>query len=302
MARESPPTRRVTAVLGAVAAEPGSALSLAELSRRTGISKATCLGIVNELCDTGWLARDGDAKAYRCGPAMLAAGVAAQESYASVQAVRPHLARLAARTGLPCTASAVVEGQVSVLARADAGPDTTSAFRVGRRYPFAPPSGVMFVAWDDDAAVEAWLRREPLPPLRSDVEQLREVVRACREQGHLVVGLGEVNAGLYALLDQVGDDQLAGRLGELLSRAVPANVQPYLTGELRDDRTYDVSLVCAPVYNADARMELLVAVLLMRSGVPAGQLEQVIAALAETTEEVTRELRGRDPWPRPASG
>src|SRR3954468_20405716 len=55
VARESPPTRRVAELLDAVIAAPGRAFSLAELAKQTGISKATCLGIVNELVDAGYL-------------------------------------------------------------------------------------------------------------------------------------------------------------------------------------------------------------------------------------------------------
>lgn len=301
MARESPPTRRVTTVLAAVVAEPTRSQSLAELVRRTGISKATLLGILNELADAGWLTRDPADRTYRAGPAMLAAGDAARRSFASVELARPHLERLARETGAPVTASAVVDDQVTVLARAEAAPGGTPAFRVGQRYPFAPPSGVMFVAWDDDRAVEAWLRRDPLPPLRSDPAALRAVVASCRARGHLVVGLGELNAGLYALLSEVGDGDLAGRLGELLSRSVPAGAEPYLTAAPEPGAAYDVSLVCAPVFNADARLELLVAVLLLRSGVSGAELDRDIAAVTQTAAAVTRELRGRNPWARPAA-
>lgn len=293
--RESPPTRRVTALLAAVVAEPGRAASLADLARRTGISKATALGILNELADTGWLSRDPEAKTYRPGPAMLAAGAAAQESFASIQVARPHMAGLAARTGCPCTASAVVDDQVTVLARVDAGHGTTPAFRVGQRYPFTPPSGVMFVAWDSDAAVESWLRKEPLPPLRTDPDELRAVVDSCRRRGHLVVGLGEVNAGLYALLAEVGDGELATRLGQLLSQTVPAGVQPYLVNDVVPDEDYDVSLVCAPVYDAVGQMDFLLAVLLMRARVPGRELLGHIDALTATAQAVTAELRGRRP-------
>ncbi len=292
--RASPPTRRVAALLAAVVADPSRAASLAELARRTGISKATALGILNELADTGWLSRDPDAKTYRPGPAMLAAGAAAQAGFASVQIARPHMARLAAQTGAPCTASAVVDDQVTVLARVDAGPGSTPAFRVGQRYPFAPPAGVMFAAWDGEAAVESWLRKDPLPPLHADADELRAVAAGCRRRGYLVVGLGEVNAGLYALLAEVGDDELAGRLGELLSQAVPAGVQPYLD-EPQPGHTYDVSLVCAPVFDPAERMDFLLAVLLMRSRVPAEELRAHIDALTATTQAVAAQLSGRRP-------
>jgi DNA-binding IclR family transcriptional regulator len=276
----------VAAVLDAVVADPSSALSLADLAARTGVNKATALGIVNELVAGGWLTRDDATKTYRPGPAMLAAGAAAQVGFASVRAARRRLQRLADETGRPVTASAVVRNWVTVLARCDSSAGGSTAFRVGQRYPFAPPSGVMFVAWDDDPAVDAWLRREPLAPLAVDEEQLRDVVASCRARGYLVVGLGELTAGLYALLDEVGNDELAGRLGQLLSQTVPAGVQPYLVDDIDADASYDVSLVCAPVTDADDRLDFLVAILVMRSHVSGGELCDLVAQLTAATADL----------------
>ena len=42
-----------------------------------------------------------------------------------------------------------------------------SGVRVGQSYPFAPPVGLMFVLWDDDA-LRDWLAKEPTIPLRTD--------------------------------------------------------------------------------------------------------------------------------------
>jgi DNA-binding IclR family transcriptional regulator len=299
MSRESPPTRRVAALLEAVVRRPEHDYSLAELARDTGISKATCLGIVNTLSDAGWLTRDPDAKTYRPGVAMLAAGAAAQAGRVAVPAARPHLGILARDFRATCTASAVVDGAVTVLARKDPNGPPTAAFRVGQRYPFAPPSGVMFVAWDDDATVETWLASEPLAPLRSEPAQLRAVVAACREHGYLVVGLGDGDPGLQALLARLDDDELAGRLGELLRSAVPGDVQPYLTGELDPSRGYDVSLVCAPTFDADGRMELLLAVLLMRSAVPGREVRRAAGAVRRAADAVSAQVGGYDPWSSP---
>jgi len=296
MARASPPTRRVAAVLAAIVSEPGHLMTLAEISKRTQVSKATALGILNELAAAGWLDRDPVTKAFRPGPSMLAAGAAAQESFASIGLAREPLNRLAQTTGLPCTLSAVVGGHVTVLARADADRRGTPAFRVGQRYPFAPPSGVMFVAWEDEATVEEWLLREPLSPLRPDPAGLRAVVAVCRANGYLVVGLGERSAGLYALLAELDDDQLLGRLGDLLNQTMPAEVQPYLVDPVRPADSYDVSLACAPAFNRNGRMEFLVSVLLMRPAVRGTDLAGHIAQLTDTATGLTLQLGGRNPW------
>jgi DNA-binding IclR family transcriptional regulator len=292
----------VAQLLDTVVRRPGHSFTLAELAKDTGISKATCLGILNELAESGWLSRDPGTKTYRPGATMLAAGAAAEEGFAAVHLARPHMASLTREVGMACTASAVVDDLVTVLARTDPPGRTNTAlgpaFRVGQRYPFAPPSGVMFVAWEDDRTVEAWLASEPLPPLTTEPEQLRTVVESSRTRGHLVVGLGEPDAGLYALLSDVADTQLAARLGELLQQRMPAGVQPYLIGDLNGRKRYDVSTICAPVFERSGHMAFLLAVLPMRSGISGTDVRTAATSLMRTADEVTASIGGHDPWSR----
>ena len=211
-------------------------------------------------------------KTYRPGAAMLSAGAAAEEGFAAVHAARPQLAALTAELGVVCTASAVLDGQVTVLARTEPNGRGAPAFRVGQRYPFAPPSGVMFVAWEDDRTVDEWLGEEPLPPLSVNKSELRAVVTSCRARGHLVVGLGESDAGLWALLSDLPDDDLAAQLGVLLQQRMPGGLEPYVIDDVDARRHYDVSLVCGPVFDRTAHMAFLLAVILMRPGVPGREL------------------------------
>ncbi|MFL6239454.1 MAG: IclR family transcriptional regulator [Actinomycetes bacterium] len=296
MSRESPPTRRTVALLDAVVRRPGHDHSLAELAKETGISKATALGILNELQQSGWLTRDPGNKTYRPGAAMLAAGTAADEGFVAVHATRPLMTALTKEIGAVCTASAVIDGQVTVLARTEPDGRGTPAFRVGQRYPFAPPSGVMFVAWDDNKTVEAWLNEPPLAPLTVNKTELRAVVASCRERGHLVVGLGESDAGLWSLLSELPDDAVSAQLGVLLQRRMPGGMQPYVVDNIDARKRYDVSLVCAPVFDRNAEMAYLLTVVLMQAGVLGRDLRNVTSALDRTAGEATATLNGRDPW------
>lgn len=296
--RRSPPAQRVVTVIDALAARPGTRMGLSEIARVTRISKATCLGIVNELCDAGWLVRSGDPKAYSLGPALLAAGTAAQRSHAALALARPSLRRLADELGAVCTASTVMGGDVVVLARV--GDDTIApAVRPGQTFPFAPPSGVMFVAWEDDRRVEAWLSSVPLTTDTAAIAELRAVVAACRRQGFLVETLGDFNLGLYSRLAELLDE-LPERYAEVVEQMMSTITQQdyirYLTDDLRPRETYAVSHVCAPVLDADAHTHLLLAVFLMRTAVPYGELRRCADALVEAASAVTTAIGGRDPW------
>ena len=91
--------------------------------------------------------------------------------------------------------------------------------RVGQSYPFAPPVGLMFVLWDDEA-LRNWLAKEPTIPLRTDTERLDRVIAECRADGHLVERLTPGGRRLYSLMAGMSStlpDELRALLGELVS-------------------------------------------------------------------------------------
>lgn len=295
MPRDSAPTRRVTDVLAAVMAAPREPHSLAALARQTGVSKATCLGIVNELARAGWLLRDEADKTYRPGPAMLAAGAAATDGFVAVELARGAMRDLAREVGAPCAASAVIDHQVTVLARADVAGSPFPPVRPGDRFPFAPPYGAMYVAWDSDDAVEAWLRRPGLSGFEVDADHLRAVVAASRERGYLVERFAGLDSGVYSLLVHLGGGRLGTELGSLLRHSGRPGGEQYLLDPIKARRSYDVSLVCAPVFdgNGHGEMTYLLAVLLMRSGMAGSALRRTVQALVRTTDGLSRALGQR---------
>src|SRR5205823_9281307 len=117
LARRSPPTERVVAVLDFLVARPGERFGLSELARGVGLSKPTCLGIVTALAGSGYLVRDAARKTYGLGPALIAAGRVAARDFAVGDVARWQLAALSDRYGTTCTASAVVGEQIMVLDR-----------------------------------------------------------------------------------------------------------------------------------------------------------------------------------------
>ena len=164
--RASPPTERVVAVLDFLAQHPHDRFGLSELARRLGLSKPTCLGIVSTLTESGYLVRDSQDKTYRLGPALISLGHTAQESMRVNPAAREELRRLSAIYGTTAALSGVVDDRITLLELV-APPAADAGVRVGQSYPFAPPVGLMFVLWDDDA-LHDWLAKEPTIPLRTD--------------------------------------------------------------------------------------------------------------------------------------
>ncbi len=182
--RVSPPTQRVIAIIDFLARHPHDRFGLSELARRVDLSKPTCLGIVTTLSESGYLVRDTQDKTYRLGPRLITLGHIAQESMRVNPAAREELRKLSTAFDTTAALSAVVDDRITLLELV--GPvDADVGVLAGQSYPFAPPVGLMFVLWDDDA-LRDWLAKEPTIPLRTDSERMQRVIAECRRTGYLV--------------------------------------------------------------------------------------------------------------------
>lgn len=295
--RRSPPTARVVQILDFLVARGEQRFGLSELARALSISKPTCLGILSELVAGGYLTRDPASKTYGLGPALIAAGRAAQRGFAVGPIARAHLDEIAAEFGAVCTASAVVGDQVMILETV-APTGTTlgrTAARVGQAYPFAPPVGLMYVIWDSDPDLEAWLRREPALPVVLDRDLLRRVVEECRDVGYLVERLTPVGRKLFSLMAGVAGRGLSTELRELIGEMVSSlGERVYLHSETEDDTEYPVSLIAAPVYDADGHQSLVLT-LDVGGSLSGAEIARRGAALVEAADAVTAAVGGRPP-------
>ena len=274
--RTSPPTERVVAVLDFLARHPHDRFGLSELARRLDLSKPTCLGILSTLVESRYLVRDAHDKTYGLGPALISLGHTAQESMRVNPVAREELRRLSAAFDTTAALSAVIDDRITLLELVGA---TGDSVRVGQSYPFAPPVGLMFVLWDDEA-LRAWLAKEPTIPLRTDSKRLDRVVAECREAGYLVERLTPSGRRLYAMmagLSATMPQELQALLGELIS---DVGERVYLTSEAGPAGTrqrHDISVISAPVFDHHRRQVMVVSLQIGR---------------ALTDAEITRRARG----------
>jgi DNA-binding IclR family transcriptional regulator len=293
MERRSPPTERVIRVLNLVAAHPQQRFSVSELARRLDITKATCLGIAGTLAQAGYLVRDDHDRTYAVGPVLLTLGGAAQESFASLTVARPHLRQLTERFGVSCTASRVIGNDIVVLERTGLPGEMDRAVKVGQRYPYAPPSGVVFAVWQPDQAIAHWLAA--YPPVPIDRDRLGELAASCRRLGYLVERLSKVSVGSYTVLAGLTESSppsLAQALNDIVA-AFPYRY--YLHSDFRDSDRLPVSLICAPTYTAHQMPDLLLAMFLLRDAEVA-DIERCGSALREAGVAITAAVGGRNPW------
>jgi DNA-binding IclR family transcriptional regulator len=292
--RASPPTTRVVTVLEFLARHPHDRFGLSELARRAGVSKPTCLGIVTTLAASGYLVRDAQDKTYRLGPALITLGHKAQESLRVSPAARDELGRLSAEYDTTAALSAVIDDRITLLELVGP-PGALVGVRVGQSYPFAPPVGLMFVLWDDEA-LRDWLAKEPTVPLRTKTAQLNRVIENCRADGYLVECLTPGGRRLYALMAGMSTtnlpDELRALLGELVS---DIGERVYLRDESPRGRTpHDISVISAPVFDHHQRQVMVISLQIGRA-LTDTDITRHARGLMASAEALTRQLGGRAP-------
>lgn len=291
--RSSPPTQRVVAVLDYLAKHPQERFGLSELARRLQLAKPTCLGIVTTLTESGYLVRDGADKTYRLGPSLIALGHLAQESLRVNPAARAELARLSKSFDTTAALAAVVDDRITLLELVEP-PGSDVGVRVGQSYPFAPPVGLMFVLWDDDA-LRSWLDRAPTIPLRTETQRLDRVIAECRTAGYLVERLTPGGRRLYAMMAGMSStlpDELRALLGELIS---DIGERVYLSSEAEGARQrHDVSVISAPVYDHHHRQVMVVSLQIGRA-LTDSEIAKHARGLVAAGDALTAQLGGTKP-------
>lgn len=305
--RTSPPTERVVAVLDFLAEHPHDRFGLSELARRLGLSKPTCLGIVTALTEARYLVRDARDKTYGLGPKLISLGHTAQESLRVNPSAREQLRVLSTTFETTAALSAVIDDRITLLELvgppgADVGvPEGRSAatpgsIRVGQSYPFAPPVGLMFVLWDDDA-LRSWLAKEPTIPLRTDTERLERVIAECRTSGYLVERLTPGGRRLYAMMAGMSStlpQELRALLGEVISDVgdrVYLSSERNLEGRRRAARS-DISVISAPVFDHHRRQAMVVSLQIGRALTDA-EIGKRARGLLVASRALTAQLGGR---------
>src|SRR5581483_1654035 len=172
MSRPALAATRSTAILDFLAANPGEAFTLSDLSARLGINVASMHALLGALTDAGYLVRHPRLRTYALGPSVVALGTAALETHPAIDLARDAARELARETGLEVAVTTVAGDDIVFLARAGDPSPRAVPVHVGQHVPFVPPLGSVFVAWGDGA--DTWLARAEDP---ASLEPILEAVR-----------------------------------------------------------------------------------------------------------------------------
>lgn len=269
----SPPTSRVVRVVELLCATPEGALPLADIVRRTGMSRATAHAVLQQLTADGWTSRDdGD---YRIGPA---------------------LARLAGRidTAFPLRRAATLaardlaqhlETPVFVAMRDDDFIEVAEIIREpayewirrGRRLRLRPPIAREFAAWAPPDDREAWIAAAPAA-IRT---RLGLALAAIRERGYTIERLAPEADQILDAIAPLRSSPIRDQIGDVLSQLIEID---YLPDELVGD-SIGAATIAAPIRRDAAVIASLV--VCTDATLPAAEVERIGAATIAAADRLT---------------
>lgn len=291
MSRPALAATRAVKILNFLAAHPGESFTLSDLAARVGVNLASAHALLSVLTDAGYLTRQPRLRTFTLGPAVVALGTAALESHPAIDMARDAARDLARDLGLEVAVTAAAGDSIVFLAHAGEPSARGLSILVGQQIPLLPPLGSVFVAW---GGAEEWLARA------DDPAPLQEVLDTVRARGYSVALEMEARRGLnYALrdlADHPDEDQLRDALSSRVSDLLRGS---YQATDLSPARSYDLSMIAAPIFGIDARPILALTLVGFASRLRGREVVAHGERLRDVGLVVTKRSRGRIPQADP---
>lgn len=230
-----------------------SPLTLADIVRRTGQSRATAHAIVSELVDQRWAVRDRTTGSVGIGPAFAAIAAQITTSDDVVDRARPVMTDLSEALRMPCFVARRIDADtITVAAQTWSRPTPTGRRPVDAELPWLtgdrpirlrPPISREFFAWADADDRDAWVDRAPAA-LRT---RLRLALAAVADRGYSIERMSDDYVAFADAVNSLGtvSDSLRSRMADILADLTTID---YLPDELRGE--VPVITVGAPIVDA----------------------------------------------------
>jgi IclR family pca regulon transcriptional regulator len=182
-------------------------LTLSEVARVTGLTRAAARRFLLTLVDLGYVRTDGRQFALR--PRVLELGYAYLSSLSLPQVAQPHMEELVARVHESCSISVLDGSDVVYVARVATRRIMTVAISVGTRFPaYATSMGRVLLSAQPAEWVEGYLASGAVRPLTrhtvTDGAKLRALLARVLTQGYCMVDQ-ELEEGLRSIAVPIRD-------------------------------------------------------------------------------------------------
>ena len=253
--------------------------------RQTELSKATCHALLASLVDARLLLRHPAGPSYRLGPGLIALGEAARLGFPELPFAQDEMRALGTELGLECLASAVVDGEIVILAKHGVPMPASVSAAIGQRVPLVPPLATVFFAWSDESTISRAFGTGPLTP------SYRAGLRAVRERG-FAVGLEnparERLGRTYAA--RLARGQLTGEETSELVRALAD--EDYQLIDVETNANYWLSHLAAPVFDASGKVSLALTLVGFTAPLQAHAVHGIGRQLRTAADQITLAVHG----------
>lgn len=256
MTRPALSASRSVAILNFLAANATDQFTLSDLANRLGINLASAHAVLAVLTDAGYVVRHQRLRTYSLGPSLVALGNAAFQPHPAIDHAQEEARRLSREVGLGVAVTALAGDDIVFLSRVGEHRPRDIGMQVGQRIPIVPPVGAVFVAWHDP---EPWLAK------------------------------ADDRAALEAVLADVRARGWAVSLGN------PPTTEYEAVGALDDGRTYDVTMIAAPVFAPGGEAIVSLTLLGLEPGLSAAQVGAFGERVRDAGLVATRRSGGRAP-------
>ena len=186
---------------------PGSGLTLTEVARASGLTRASARRFLLTLERLGYVR--GHRRLFALTPRVLELGYSYLSSLSLPEIAEPHLERLAQQVHESSSVSVLDGDEIVYVARVPTKRIMTVSISVGTRFPaYATSMGRVLLAELDGAELDSFLERAELRPLTdgtlTSAAALREELARVRRQGWALVDQ-ELEVGLRSVASPIRD-------------------------------------------------------------------------------------------------
>lgn len=243
-------TKRMTAVLDAIAGHPNQGLRLVDLVAATGLQKSTLHRILGGLLDSDLVEQNADTHRFFIGPKILGWASAGRMKHSLVDQLRPVLARICDKLG-DTVYLTIKHGNRATYVERYLGSYPLKALprEVGEQRPLGIGAGPLAIlAGLDDEAMEMTIAE-----IRSDIQSygvrestLRSLISRSRELGY-ALHEGEIQDGMVAVgLPLRKGPSIVGAISvAATSQRLPDGKRENVADRIREEVTAsDIDLSC----------------------------------------------------------
>lgn len=200
-------------------------IGLSDMSRLSGMNKATVYRMMTELQQAGYVEQVAQTRNYRLGPTVLRLARLREQAVPLVEVARPLLQGLCNQTNETAHVSVVIGTRLSTVAHAYSQTHATKVMMEDAEHLsfHGTASGLSILGFADDALVDAVLN-EPLlahtEQTITEAPQIRQILKTVRECGY-AVSVGGFEREVHSFAAPVMD--AAGRPCGAIAVAAPMN-------------------------------------------------------------------------------